>query len=93
MLLQRNSVHCCSAFRRELWSRTGGIDERIPGWEDYEFWIRLAAAGARIQGLHGDYFFHRRHEKCRSNANVAIHQELRQYLRQKHTRLFESCSA
>lgn len=93
MLLQRNSVHCCSAFRRELWSRTGGIDERIPGWEDYEFWIRLAAAGARIQGMHGDYFFHRRHAKCRSNANVAIHEELRQYLRQKHTRLFESCSA
>ena len=49
MLLQRNSVHCCSAFRRELWSRVGGIDEQMPCWMDYEFWIRLAAAGARIQ--------------------------------------------
>ena len=61
MLLQRNSVHCCSAFRRELWSRTGGIDEQMQCWMDYEFWIRLAAAGALIQGLHGDHFFHRRH--------------------------------
>jgi glycosyltransferase involved in cell wall biosynthesis len=92
MLLQRNSVHCCSAFRRDLWSRTGGIDERMPGWEDYEFWIRLAAVGARIQKLHGDHFFHRRHENCRSNYALTIEQELRQCLRQKHTHLFESCS-
>ena len=93
MLLQRNSVHCCSAFRRELWSRVGGIDEQMPCWMDYEFWIRLAAAGARIRGLHGDHFFHRRHEDSLSNYAATIQHELRQYLRQKHTHLFESCSA
>jgi glycosyltransferase involved in cell wall biosynthesis len=93
MLLQRNSVHCCSAFRRELWSRTGGIDDQMPCWMDYEFWIRLAAAGARIQGLHGDHFFHRRHGDSLSNYAATIQQQLREYLRQKHTHLFESCSA
>jgi glycosyltransferase involved in cell wall biosynthesis len=92
MLLQRNSVHCCSAFRRDLWSRTGGIDEHMPCWMDYEFWIRLAAAGACIQGLHGDHFFHRRHGDSLSNYAATIQHELRQYLRQKHTCLFESCS-
>ncbi|MGB7761383.1 MAG: glycosyltransferase [Bryobacteraceae bacterium] len=93
MLLTRNSVHCCSAFRRELWARTGGIDEQMPCWMDYEFWIRLAAAGARIQGLHGDHFFHRRHGDSLSNYAATIQQELREYLRQKHTDLFESSSA
>jgi len=93
MLLQRNSVHCCSAFRRQLWSRMGGIDEQMPCWMDYEFWIRLAAAGARIQGLHGDHFFHRRHGDSLSSYAATIQHELRQYLRQKHTHLFESCSA
>jgi glycosyltransferase involved in cell wall biosynthesis len=93
MLLERNSVHCCSAFRRELWSRTGGIDEQMPCWMDYEFWIRLAAAGARIQGLHGDHFFHRRHGKSLSNYAATIRHELHEYLRQKHAHLFESCSA
>ncbi len=91
MLLQRNTVHCCSAFRRELWSRTGGIDEQMPCWMDYEFWIRLAAAGARIQGLHGDHFFHRRHGDSLSNYAATIQHQLREYLRQKHTHLFESC--
>jgi hypothetical protein len=93
MLLQRNSVHCSAAFRRELWSRAGGIDEQMPCWMDYEFWIRLAAAGARIQGLHGDHFFHRRHGDSLSNYAATIQHQLRQYLRQKHTHLFESCSA
>jgi len=90
MLLQRNSVHCCSAFRRELWSRTGGIDEQMPCWMDYEFWIRLAAAGARIQGLHGDHFFHRRHADSLSNHAATIQHELRQYLHQKHAGLYEA---
>ncbi len=90
MLLQRNSVHCCSAFRRELWARTGGIDEQMPCWMDYEFWIRLAAAGARIQRLHGDHFFHRRHGDSLSNYAATIQQELRQYLHQKHAVLFEA---
>lgn len=88
MLLQRNSVHCCSAFRRSFWSQAGGIDEETPGWMDYEFWIRLAAAGARIQGLHGDHFFYRKHEGSSSESAVLIETELRSWLRQKHANLY-----
>ena len=90
MLLQRNSVHSCAAFRWNLWWQTGGIDERIPCWMDYEFWIRLAAAGARIQGLHGDHFFDRRHADSLSSYAETIRHELRQYLYQKHAGLFEA---
>jgi glycosyltransferase involved in cell wall biosynthesis len=91
MLLQRNPVHYCSAFRWGLWWQTGGIDERMPHWMDYEFWIRLAAAGARIQGLHGDHFFHRQHANSRPQFNAAAQDELHRYIRQKHAQLFESC--
>ncbi len=90
MLLQRNSVHCCSAFRRELWTRVGGIDEQMPCWMDYEFWIRVAAAGARIEGLHGDHFFHRRHGISLSNFADTIKDDLRAYLRRKHAALYEA---
>jgi GT2 family glycosyltransferase len=90
MLLLRNSVHCCSAFRRQLWSQTGGMDEGMPCWMDYEFWIRLAAAGARIQGLHGNHFSYRRHENSLSQSSKPIEQELRKYLREKHASLYES---
>jgi glycosyltransferase involved in cell wall biosynthesis len=90
MLLQRNSVHYCSAFRRELWSEVGGIDEDMPCWMDYEFWIRMAAAGAQIQGLHGDHFFYRQHDNNLSATANTIAGELRRYLHRKHAGLFES---
>ncbi len=90
MLLTRNSVHYCSAFRRDFWSQVGGIDERMQCWMDYEFWIRLAASGARIQGLHGDHFFYRQHGANLSGTANAIKHELRTYLYHKHTYLFDS---
>jgi glycosyltransferase involved in cell wall biosynthesis len=88
MLLQRNSVHCSSAFRRSLWQQVGGIDEQIPCWMDYEFWIRLAAAGARIQGLHGDHFFYRTHAGSLSESAARTKAELREYLHRKHADLY-----
>jgi glycosyltransferase involved in cell wall biosynthesis len=90
MLLDRNSVHYCSAFRRQLWSQAGGIDESMPCWMDYEFWIRLAAAGARIQGLHGDHFFYRQHGANLTETANGMKDELREYVRKKHAALYES---
>jgi glycosyltransferase involved in cell wall biosynthesis len=91
MLLERNSVHYCSAFRRELWAQTGGIDETMPCWMDYEFWIRLAAAGARIRGLHGNHFFYRQHGANLTGMANGMREELRGYLRKKHEGLYETC--
>jgi len=93
MLLERNPVHCSSAFRRELWARTGGIDEHIPCWEDYHFWVRLAAAGARIQGLHGSHFLHRRHRDSLSRARNGNRAGFLEHIRQSDARLFESFAA
>ncbi|HTX37364.1 MAG TPA: glycosyltransferase family A protein, partial [Bryobacteraceae bacterium] len=93
MLLQRNPVHCSSAFRRELWVKAGGIDEEIPCWEDYHFWVRLAAAGARIQGLHGDHFLHRRHGDSLSHARNGKRAEFLGYIRRRDAQLFESFAA
>ncbi len=93
MLLQRNSVHCSSAFRRELWLRVGGIDEQVPCWEDYHFWIRMAAAGARIQGIHGDHFLHRRHRDSLSHSRHGKRAQFLEHIRQSDANLFESLAA
>jgi hypothetical protein len=90
MLLERNSVHYCSAFRREFWSQAAGIDEYMPCWMDYEFWIRLAAAGARIQGIHGDHFFYRQHSSNLTGTAKVMKRDLQGYLHTKHATLFES---
>ncbi len=90
MLLNRNTVHYCSAFRREFWKQAGCIDEAMPCWMDYEFWIRVAEAGARIHALHGDHFFYRQHGSNLTATAKTMERELRAYLRKKHSALFQS---
>jgi glycosyltransferase involved in cell wall biosynthesis len=84
MLLQKNDVHCCSAFRRSYWAQVGGIDENIHNWQDYDFWIRLAAAGARIRRLPGDHFYYRKHGPSKAIQSEAIREQLIGYFRKKH---------
>jgi hypothetical protein len=92
MLLERNHVHCCSAFVRELWLGVGGIDEEMPCWMDYDFWIRLAAAGARIRRLRGDHFFYQQHHDSLTHRSRRLRGEVRAYLDRKHAAL-QSISA
>ena len=58
-LLQDNHCLTCAVFRRDLWERAGGFrdtDRTITGHvhEDWAFWVRLAALGARFINLAGD---------------------------------------
>ena len=40
-LLRGNSIHCCCAYRREDAIQCGLFDEKMQGYEDWEFLIRL----------------------------------------------------
>ena len=84
MLLQRNTVHCCAAFRRCYWAQVGGIDESMDRWEDYDFWIRIAKAGARIRKLPGDHFYYRKHGPSQSSVSAQIRASLWDRIKQKH---------
>ena len=67
--------------------QVGGLDESLPCWMDYDFWIRVAATGAWIRGLHGDHFFYRQHGTSLSSEAKALRHELRAYLDRKHAGL------
>jgi GT2 family glycosyltransferase len=47
-LLQRNFIYNSVAARRESLRAVGGYDERLWIGEDWELWLRLAAAGFRF---------------------------------------------
>jgi hypothetical protein len=89
-LLQRNRVHCAAAFRRSYWVQVGGIDENMDHWWDYDFWIRLASAGARIRRLPGDHFYYRRHGAGKSQESARMRDQLRAHIQRKHQRLYRS---
>ncbi len=58
-LLEGNQVLTCAVFRRALWVQSGGYrdaDRATTGYvfEDWAFWVRLAALGARFINLYHD---------------------------------------
>lgn len=80
-------MHTCSAFRRSYWAQVGGIDEMMPYWEDYDFWIKLAEAGARIKKIPGNHFYYRKHgggKSSEANSTTLIN-----YIKSKHKHLFD----
>ncbi len=52
LLVRTNFIDACALYRKNLWQEVGGYDEHKPlsGWEDWDFWLRVAA--------HGGSFFH-----------------------------------
>ena len=44
-LLRGNFIDACALFRKKLWEEVGGYDEQMPwaGWEEWDFWLRVAA--------------------------------------------------
>lgn len=48
--LLRNYIDACAVYRRSAWEKHGGYDEKMPvmGFEDWDFWLRIAFAGGRF---------------------------------------------
>jgi len=49
-LIMGNFIDACALYRKELWEEVGGYDERMRwmGFEDWDFWLRVAVRGARF---------------------------------------------
>jgi glycosyltransferase involved in cell wall biosynthesis len=42
-LIQGNFIDACAIYRRLVWEEVGGYDQNmLLGWEDWEFWLRIA---------------------------------------------------
>jgi glycosyltransferase involved in cell wall biosynthesis len=53
LLVRRNFIDACALYRKKLWEEVGGYDEHRPlsGWEDWDFWLRIAAHGGSFVHL------------------------------------------
>ena len=69
MLLRENTVNGAALLRREVFESLGGFDESFTdGCEDWEFWIRLTAAGYRGTIIPEFLFRYRRRATSMSRA-------------------------
>ena len=76
-MVNGNHILTCAVFRRLLWEDVGGYFDVGIGMhhvaEDWDFWLRLVAKGARVRNISGEYLFHYRvHEggSLSSSADV-----------------------
>jgi glycosyltransferase involved in cell wall biosynthesis len=70
---REDSVCIMSIFRRTVFERIGGFDERLMGNEDYDFWLRAAQAGfVFVQNLEPLGYYRRRPDSMSANEHEML---------------------
>jgi GT2 family glycosyltransferase len=78
-------------FRRRLVERFGALDERLHYCLDYEYWLRLAAGGARFAYLPQVLASSRLHRDAKTiSARLPFHEEINSMLRRRVGRVPDS---
>ncbi len=87
-LLFQNIMVSGSMFRKIAWEQVGGYDERLVGYEDWEFWISLGAKGWLGYIIPKPLFLYRKHEESKTRISRIMHRNLKQLIREKHADLY-----
>ena len=84
-LWESNHMINAAVFRKSLWKTIGGYDQQMmDGYEDWEFWIRAAARGARWAVIPEPLFFYRKHGRSMIDATLEKHAAVVETIRNKH---------
>ncbi|MEX2322683.1 MAG: glycosyltransferase [Acidimicrobiia bacterium] len=84
-----NSVVGCVLMRREAWKAVGGYDETMrDGNEDWELWVRLAAAGWEQVRVMEPLFRYRKHGETMSVATESQFERGRAQIVERHPDLY-----
>jgi len=87
-LIENNSVH--GLFKKELWTACGKYDERLPAYEDWDFWLRLTALGYRVEVIPAAYFYYRDHNYPSLLKDAKDkHMELFRYIVEKNKSIYQ----
>lgn len=84
MLLEGNNVLTCALYSKGMWRKAGGYRDSDPATghihEDWLFWVRLAALGARFVSIREPLFLYRSHGTTLSNSREVLENEVQKIL-------------
>lgn len=90
-LLDHNIISAASLVRKADWKLAGGYDESMrDGYEDWDFWLRLAEHGRYGRYVPKVLYEYRKHGPSLYSAARERHEELVARIRANHPRLY-SC--
>jgi GT2 family glycosyltransferase len=87
-LLHRHTIGPTGLMRREIVTATGGFDPGFAGYEDWEFWLAVLAAGFRGRRVDAVTFEHRRHGASKLGRDRTEYHRWYRQLRSKHAGLY-----
>lgn len=91
--LFENQTSVSAVFRRDDWMTCGGFDPSMrDGYEDWEFWLRLAQLGRRGKAIPEELLNHRRHGRTLLHEADEKRGQLMATIRGKNRRAFEDAS-
>jgi glycosyltransferase involved in cell wall biosynthesis len=90
LLLTGNFIASCSAFTKEIWTKTGGFDVNMECYEDWEYWINVAVNGGTFYHLNEVLFLYRRKSVSRNTKceNPAMRAQIVEYVSSKHHEIY-----
>lgn len=89
--LVENHAPIMSLFRREVWDKVGGYDERLEGYEDWEFWINILAHGYGYRVLKEILFKYRvrNYSKIKESNLPENREKIMAMILEKHRDIFK----
>lgn len=90
LLLTGNFIASCSAFTKDIWTKTGGFDVNMQCYEDWEYWINVAANGGTFFHLDEVLFLYRRKAVSRNTKceKPSIRAHIVEYVSSKHHEIY-----
>ena len=94
ILVEHPYIDAMALFDREQLVALGGYDNDLYkigwfGWEDYEFWLRMAAAHLAVTFVPNILCLYRHHESAMSNTTNLFEVDLVQHLMKKYQALID----
>lgn len=87
-----NHTSVSAVFRRDDWMAAGCFRPAMrEGYEDWEFWLRLAALGRRGRVVRTPLFNHRRHGKTMTHDAHVKRREIMTAMRRSNPQIFNNC--
>jgi len=75
-----NYVDAMALVSKEAWAMVGGVDHVRHGWEDYDFWCRIAELGLRGEWLNRSLAYYRVHPTSMQKVQTQVPENYRRLL-------------
>ena len=76
-LLLKNCIFCSAVYRKRDWALTGGYDELLTSWEDWDLWIKILNPTSLVYQIPEVFFYYRiKNESMLKSITNRLHDEL-----------------